>query len=842
MSQARRPSKKSRSLPLFREWRIPEPPDSCLIDRVRNEASVLPEVAALLLQRSGGDIERARQMREHGEVAIPDVLSLPGVKEAALRILEAISSGQRIVAYSDFDADGVTSAAVIKEALGFAGAADVQVYFPSRFTEGYGFHARSVREIASPGKCLIITSDCGITAVEGCAEAEKLGCDVIITDHHLPGETLPQAHSILNPHLPSWGEAGLQGLTGAGVAYLLAQALFEVAGVRAKVPLRWGHDLLVLSIAGDGQPLTGLNRRFVVSGLRVLSEARRPGISALLEAAGIGRPDPLQPGCCTSLSFDRDVTFGLVPRLNAAGRLEDARLAYDILVETDPARVRSLALRLDELNRKRKGIEDAIMAQCVGDLEASSGDSYAVCAARSEWHEGVIGIAASKLREAYARPAALAGGDGELLKGSVRGIPGFNVVKALSRCARFLAGYGGHEAAGGFSVRRESVEEFFREFNSVSAELLANTSMCPTLDLDAEFALEQLSEETLRAFYDLEPFGQGNPCPQAASLDCEVTEVGLMGKDRGHLEVTLSKNGVSRRFIWFGMGEAARKIALTGRVDVAFAPYRSVYLGREQVTPLIRDIRPSWQRSGAGYEDLLSAASSIPGGPLIIYTWSLDAAESIRIAARKSGRPAAVHLEGYNRVQAHEARLTLEGDGVVISTAPWELMLPGERAGRAFLAHLPLRASAAELLTDFLGGSMLPYEVWSRWEADSLDWLSRTYPEKDSLASVWKLLKKLSSGDRTRCCELAAEWVGSREGSFEGNLLILEKSLEILEELGMVEYGETRRVPEFRLGRCGERILLSNSPSYVEGKSVREGAEETWRGRLCAHLLDRRGI
>ena len=391
---------------LFREWRIPEPPDSCLIDRVRNEASVLPEVAALLLQRSGGDIERARQMREHGEVAIPDVLSLPGVKEAALRILEAISSGQRIVAYSDFDADGVTSAAVIKEALGFAGAADVQVYFPSRFTEGYGFHARSVREIASPGKCLIITSDCGITAVEGCAEAEKLGCDVIITDHHLPGETLPQAHSILNPHLPSWGEAGLQGLTGAGVAYLLAQALFEVAGVRAKVPLRWGHDLLVLSIAGDGQPLTGLNRRFVVSGLRVLSEARRPGISALLEAAGIGRPDPLQPGCCTSLSFDRDVTFGLVPRLNAAGRLEDARLAYDILVETDPARVRSLALRLDELNRKRKGIEDAIMAQCVGDLEASSGDSYAVCAARSEWHEGVIGIQRQTTRN-YARPAAL---------------------------------------------------------------------------------------------------------------------------------------------------------------------------------------------------------------------------------------------------------------------------------------------------------------------------------------------------------------------------------------------------------------------------------------------------
>ena len=190
-------------------------------------------------------------------------------------------------------------------------------------------------------------------------------------------------------------------------------------------------------------------------------------------------------------------------------------------------------------------------------------------------------------------------------------------------------------------------------------------------------------------------------------LDCEVTEVGLMGKDRGHLEVTLSKNGVSRRFIWFGMGEAARKIALTGRVDVAFAPYRSVYLGREQVTPLIRDIRPSWQRSGAGYEDLLSAASSIPGGPLIIYTWSLDAAESIRIAARKSGRPAAVHLEGYNRVQAHEARLTLEGDGVVISTARGNL-LPGEQRGRRRCP--PSLEHPQQAAYGFLGGSLLPYE------------------------------------------------------------------------------------------------------------------------------------
>lgn len=859
MSQTRDRSRSSRSFPLYREWREPGPLDPLLVDRLRLEARVLPEVARVLLRRSDGDLQKTRSIREPS-AEIPDVFLLPGLGDAAGRIAQAVSRGERIVVYSDFDADGVTCAALLFEALTFVGASGASVYLPSRFTEGYGFHASSVRDIASAGRCLFITSDCGITAADGCAEAARLGCQVIVTDHHLPGNVLPDAHSLLDPYLPSWVPFDLRDLTGAGVAYLLAQALFRTAGAQKKVPERWGHDLLALSIAGDGYPVLGLNRSWVASGVSELAGSKRPGITALLEAAGIRRSggEALQADagvCPRPLSFDRDVVFGLVPRLNAAGRLKDARLALDLLLETDSGKAKALAAELNLLNQERKGIEDSIMAQCLADLEGSGDDSYAVCACRPEWHEGVIGIAASKLRETFGRPAALAGGSGDLLKGSVRGIPGFNVVKALSQCSDLLAGYGGHEAAGGFSVRRDSANEFFERFSSVSDALLAGVPIAPALELDEVLALENVSHETLRGFLALEPFGRGNAVPQASCVDCEVEEVSLIGKSREHLQITLTKAGASRKFLWFGRGKDAREIALLGRADVAFTPYRSVYLGEEQVTPLIKDIRPSRSRSGAGYSDLVEAVfSGKSDAPAVVYTWSPDAAESIWAAARNLGRTAAVHFGGQTRVQSHEARLTLNrSGGIVISTAPWELLRDTSSANcRApyvvMLAHLPVTSCQAGFLLGFLADCKSPFRIWKDWEKDSLNWLFRTYPEKDSVSSVWKFLKKQSAGCRVAYAALACRyddlWAGHPSlsgcpGSFEGIRLLFEKSLSVLQELGMVKHDDSKRVPEMVLSGGGERVCLAASPSYAEGKAVREGARETWRA-ACAQLLDRR--
>ena len=837
MSPASDRSTKCRRLPSYMEWRLPDPVDPALSARYVRELRASPLLVPVLLKRSEGDIEKARLLLSPPSSTLFVPSDLPGMRAAVRRLVKAIDRGEPIVVYSDFDADGVTGAAVIKEALDFAGAKDVSVYFPCRFEEGYGFHASCVRELSSRRPCLFITTDCGITGFEGCRQAALLSSDVIITDHHLPGDRLPEACAILDPHLPEWTPFRLQDLTGAGVSYLLALALFREANIEKDVPERWAHDLLTLSIAGDGHPVVGLNRHWVISGLASLRDTERPGIAALLEIAGIHRPGTeIRP-----LSFDWDVTFGLVPRLNAAGRLEDARTAYRVLVEKDPEKARHLAFHLDRLNRNRRGMEEAIMSDCLGELSPEGDVGYAICIARPKWHEGVIGIAASKLREIFGRPAVLAAGDGELLKGSVRGVPGFNVVEALSRCAEFLVGFGGHEGAGGFTVRSESLEGFFKRFKAVSAELLSSVALTVPLDLDGVFELEETSEETLKGLLSLEPFGQGNAIPLIACLGCAVREIGVMGKAGEHLRLSLSRGGATKDYIWFGMGPEARSIALMGRVDVAFSPYRSMYLGKERFSALVRDMRPSWEASGSGYEALLGDIKSASGDGerSLVYTWSPHAALSLWIALRKAGLRAALHLEGQSMVQAHEAGLALSVPGsVVVSTAPWELpgLTHGEKA-RVFVAHRPVSESGQKMLSAFCKDRRFPCFSRPELRESSTSWLLWTYPDKESVELVWKSLEERSDRGSVPCTcfdEIRREVMDRAgfsphlPGEFEGGRLLLEKSLAILEEMGSIEYAYARRVPVLRLS-TGGRFSLAHSPTYVESKTVRQGA-------LKAHL------
>jgi len=838
VSQASKSSANFRDLPKFMEWRLPDPVDPALSARFAGELGVSPAVVPVLAKRSEGDIEKARRLLVPSCSSLPDPAGLPGMRAAARRLIEAIARNEPMVVYSDFDADGVTGAVVIKEALDFAGAKGVSVYFPSRFEEGYGFHVSSVRELSSRGPCLFITTDCGITGVEGCLEAALQSSDVIITDHHLPGERLPEAYSILNPHLPEWAPFGLRDLTGAGVAYLLAAALFREAGIEGDVPESWAHDLLTLSIAGDGHPVVGLNRHWVVSGLSSLRNTRRPGIAALLEVAGICGPG----GAKRPLSFDRDVTFGLVPRLNAAGRLEDARHAYKLLVEKDPLEARRLALHLDRLNRDRRGMEETIMTDCFGGLWPEGNVAYAICIAGSDWHEGVIGIVASRLREAFGRPAVLAAGNGELLRGSVRGIPGFNVVEALSRCAEFLVGFGGHGGAGGFTVRRESLQGFFDRFKTVSAELLSSATLRAPLDLDGLLELGEASDETLKGLLALEPFGQGNEVPLMACLGLSIQDIWVMGKSGEHLKLRLSQGGVAKEFIWFGMGSVARSVALMGRVDVAFVPYRNVYLGEERFSSLVRDLRPSWEESGKGYEEIVGdiAVASGNGERSVVYTWSPHAAWSLWVALRKAGLQAALHLEGESLVQAHEANLVLSSPGgVVVSTAPWELERLGQaKRTRVIVAHEPVVPRVREELSAFCRDRGFPCLLRPELHENSMSWFSWTYPEKESVQLVWKSLKERSNDDSVpyTCFDevrrVVMENVGYKPqlpGVYEGGRLLLEKVLAILEEMGSLEYGNSRRVPVVRL-RTGRKFHLADSPTYVESKRVRQ--QRTLKARL----------
>ncbi len=823
-------------LPAYR-WNLPARMDEGIVQEVRRKTGISGVAGSVLLRRNCRDVTRAlSSFIDEGNAWSGIHRSLPGADESARRILAARDSGQKVAIYGDFDADGVTGAVILTEAFLSLGIQCI-AYLPERATEGYGFHAERVQDLASQGVSLLVTVDCGISGHQGSEMASSLGVDVIITDHHLPPKELPCALAIMDPHLASWDKLELGYLSGAGVAYLLALVVLERAGKENIMPPRWAHDLLTLSIAGDGQPLVGLNRRWVRSGLEVLREAKRPGIRALATVAGVFR----EHGDERPLSFDRDVTFGLVPRINAAGRMDSADLAYRLLMEGDFDTSMNLAQKLDDLNRSRKAAEEDILAQCQEFVEPQR---YALCAFGSQWHPGVVGIVCSRLREAYQRPVALAAGEGEVLKGSVRGIAGFHAYRALSQCKDHLVGFGGHQGAAGFSVKRSQVEKFFQRFCSAAQEMLEGTDMTPSLDVDDVVDFGQVSSDSIGSLMALEPFGQDNPLPVLASMDCEIHQVRLMGETLGHLQLTLRKGNEKRRFIWFGRGHLARTIAMWGEADVAFTPYGSMYMGRQEYSPLVRDIRPAWRLSGEAYRGL---ARSFPRGrPLITYTWSQGAAKALVASAQKEGRTAALHTGTCVGALAHEARLALsDPHGIVVSTSPWTLPRCLGPKPDLLLVHQPLTASDAANLfpvSEEVNCSWL----YPDWVQDSGLWLDWRYPSKDLMQALWNYLLSAFPGRRVPLQELGVRWeeVLSVTGTpsrgqrcvkaWEGAQELIESCLTVLEDLGLVLYDQRRKEPELLLSRATGQTSLSGSQSFASGKAIRRAWQES-----CERVIGR---
>lgn len=812
----------------------------------------MEEAASVLLWRNRGDFLRAKEMVAYAEPPAFDPISLPRMKIAVDRVLKASRLSEQVAVYSDFDADGVTSAVILKEALEALGLAPV-VYIPSRMREGYGFHKDRVSWLAEQGVSLIITADCGITAYSACDMALESGVDVIVTDHHLPGDEPLSALAVIDPHLSSWTteDRDYRDLSGAGVAYLLAMAFLREASCRGiegtkPVPPNWAHDLLTLSIAGDGQPLSGLNREWVRSGLLSMAKSERTGLKALGIVAGINR----HGGDLRPLCFDRDVTFGLVPRINAAGRMAEAGLALELLCADDDETAMRIAKRLDELNSDRRSKEEVILNECMNDaLE----EDYAVCAHGRAWHEGVIGIVCSKLREAYYRPVALMAGDGEFAKGSARGIPGFHVYNALERCKDLLQNYGGHEGAAGFSISQDNIDRFGHRFKAVCEEMLSESTVEKALELDGTLGFSRVSDSALRSMLALEPFGHDTPPPRLASFDCEIEQVRYMGKASAHLELRLSKDGEAKRFIWFRGGNAAKTIALMGDCDVAFVPYRSMYLGREELLPLMRDIRPAWNTAGLQYESL---AGSIPEDHrVILYTWSQDAAMSLCVALEKAGRHAVFHGPESRGALSHDARLALRRPGgVVVSTSPWTLLnTAGEEQvddAVILVVHSPLSQCDFVSLAD-LSDSREAY-LWPKWQDDGRLWLTWTYPEKEHMEKLWNYTKRLVHGTRLSAVDMGKEWQGYLEaldipedvGLYrDGARTLMNSLIRIVEEIGLAQWQEGAKVPELKIQQSRTKRALSESKRYVEGVSVREGARgvgerlstdnyRLWRGAL----------
>jgi single-stranded-DNA-specific exonuclease len=510
--------------------------------------------ASVLVRRGFGDPEDARAFLA-GEQPPHDPFRLGDVREACELIRAAIAAGKRICVHGDYDVDGICATALAVLTFRELGA-DVEWYLPSRFDEGYGLNSSTIARLAEEGCGLVLTVDCGITAAHEVAEARALGLDVIVTDHHRPSGELPGCPLVATK--PS--DYPFPELCGTGVMLKLAQALLGIDSVGACRHL----DLVGLATIADVVPLVDENRSLAIAGLRTLARTQKPGLRALMRAARVD-PAALDSG---------SVAFRLAPRINAAGRLGHPATALELILTEDPDEAARLAGRLEELNRERQLVEDRILRSAVAQAESwtdSQRRRRAYVLADEDWHEGVIGIVASRLVERFNRPVVLiAGGDG-LWKGSGRSIGSFDLHAGLEACATHLERFGGHRAAAGLSIRPERVEAFAEAFAAQAEQQLSEEDLRPITMVDAVLPRgTKLTLDLCAELGRLAPFGLGNPNVTLLAADCELAELTTVGEGR-HLRFRIKQEGRDAgSAIAFGLGPQLDRFRRPGRYNLAF--------------------------------------------------------------------------------------------------------------------------------------------------------------------------------------------------------------------------------------------------------------------------------
>ena len=548
-------------------------------------AGLPPLCAAVLCARGVDTAPAASAFLAHGPDLLHDPFLLQDMEKAVERISRAIREQETLAVYGDYDVDGITATCLLTQVLRTLGG-QVVSYIPDRTEEGYGLNNHAIDALARQGVTLIVTVDCGITAAQEVEYARALGVDVVITDHHQCKEVLPQAVAVVDPRRPDCSYP-FPDLAGVGVALKLALALTAPAQ-RPQVLLDYG-ELAAIGTVADVMLLQGENRALVHLGLKRLADCSRPGLQALLREAGCPRGQV--PTTVT-------IGYGLAPRINAAGRMEQAGTALELLLTQDPQRGQELAQELCQLNRLRQAIELEIFQHCDQLLTHTPALSAPVIVLAGEgWHQGVIGIVASRLAEKYACPAFMISLDGAKGKGSCRSFGGFNLFGALERCAPLLDSYGGHELAAGFSIRRDNIPAFRAALCQLVEEFAGHQPMESSLDVDCEIPhCSLLSTQDVESLSLLEPFGSGNPKPVFLLRSVCVLSHTDVGGGR-HLKLKLRRDGVAMDAIFFSANTAACGIENGQRLDIAFTLQINQFRGNRTVQLQLCDLRPAPTRS-----------------------------------------------------------------------------------------------------------------------------------------------------------------------------------------------------------------------------------------------------
>lgn len=563
-------------------WRIAPPAPAAYRAAL---ADLHPLLVQALYNRGLTDPSEARSFL-NGGFEPDDPFRLRGIHSAVDRIRTAVRTGQRIAVYGDFDADGVTATALLSLTLKALGAAQVDPYIPHRADEGYGLNCQALKTLADRGATLVITVDCGIRSPEEVEYARQLGMDVVITDHHKLGPELPDATAVLNPRQPNCPYP-YKHLAGVGVAYKLAQALLRVnrqVRLPQSRPLEEEDllDLVALGTVADLAPLTGENRALVIHGLEQINRSPRPGLESLMRRAGV------RPGQVTATT----IGYVLAPRLNAAGRVDHAVRAFRLLTAEYPGEADKLAEQLDALNRERQQQTAEALELAREILSAEEADRPLLFAAHPRFPAGVVGLVAARLVEEFYRPAVIVEQGDVESRGSARSIPEFDITAALDSCADLLLRYGGHRAAGGFTVRTRDLPELKARLTEIAERALGALELRPTLEVDAEVPLREMNHQAWEALQALRPFGEANPEPLFVSRNVEMRHQRAVGADGSHLKLVLADGGVVWDAIAFRQGDWANH--LPGRVDIAYHLQVNEWNGERWLQLNVQDIRPPW--------------------------------------------------------------------------------------------------------------------------------------------------------------------------------------------------------------------------------------------------------
>ena len=506
-----------------------------------------------------------------------DPYGMPDMKITVDRIIKAIENQEKTIIYGDYDVDGITSVTVLKSFLEERGL-NVGVYIPNRLDEGYGLNKTAVEKIVQEGYTLMITVDCGISAIEEVKYASELGIETLITDHHEPGEKLPEALAVVDAKRKD-NTYQCRNLAGVGVVFKLIQAISIRLGLEEKEYLKY-LDIVCIGTISDIVPLTDENRVIVKLGLKLVQQTKNLGLRSILQATGYNKIDSIA------------ISFGVAPRINACGRMGHQEEALNLFLSKDINEVNELTQKLNAYNKERQEIEKNIFADAVEQINANNlQEKNTIVLMGKNWHHGVIGIVSSKITEMYFKPSILLCEEGDIGKGSGRSIPGFDLYEALTKCQKSVDRFGGHAMAIGITIKKDKLEELKNEFEEIAQENHIE-EIVPILKIDSQINLDEINKEMVESLKELEPFGEENKTPLFLFKNLKIDSIRAL-TDGKHLKLTVKENKNIVNAIGFNIGELANEYKIGDKVDIVGNLEINSFNGVDNIQINIKDIMKS---------------------------------------------------------------------------------------------------------------------------------------------------------------------------------------------------------------------------------------------------------